>query len=80
MLSLKTMHVNNLNFLAGAMRLPGGVDEPDNRPHFLTDAYIQKFKLGIKKFTNFDPNGISNIYGFKAKSTGTYIHKIELMS
>ena len=63
MLSLeKTIDVNNLYFLAGAMRLPGGVDEPDNRPHFLTDAHIQKFKLGIEKFTNFDPNGISNIY------------------
>ncbi|XP_028414053.1 L-amino-acid oxidase-like [Dendronephthya gigantea] len=50
---------------AGAMRLPGGVDEPNNRAHFLTDGYISDFQLPIKKFPNFDKKGISNIYGFK---------------
>ncbi|XP_028414027.1 uncharacterized protein LOC114537096 [Dendronephthya gigantea] len=53
---------------AGAMRLPGGVDEPNNRAHFLTDGYITEFKLSIKKFPNFDENGISNIYGLKEKT------------
>ena len=66
----ETIDADDLYFLAGAMRLPGGVDDLQNRPHFLTDAYIKNFGLGIKKFPNYDPNGISNIYGLKAKTTG----------
>ena len=61
---------DGLYFSAGAMRLPGKVNDPNDRAHFLTDAYIQKFKLKIKKFPNYDPNGLSNIYCLKAKTTG----------
>ncbi|XP_028417526.1 uncharacterized protein LOC114541927 [Dendronephthya gigantea] len=59
---------------AGAMRLPGGVDEPNNRAHFLTDGYITKFQLPIKKFPNVDKKVISNIYGFK-ELTSTWKEK-----
>ena len=59
-----------INFSAGAMRLPGRVDDPNDRAHFLTDGYINKFKLKIKKFPNVDENGLSNIYGLKAKTSG----------
>ena len=52
------------------MRLPGDVKKPNDRAHFLTDAYISKFKLPIKKFPNYGENGLSNIYGLKAKSNG----------
>ena len=55
---------------AGAMRLPGKVDDSSDRPHFLTDGYINKFKLPIKAFPNYDKNGISNIYGLTAKTSG----------
>lgn len=52
------------------MRLPGDVNDPNDRAHFLTDSYIDKFKLKIKKFSNVDENGLSNIYGLKAKTNG----------
>ena len=65
-----------LFFLAGAMRLPGGVNHPDDRPHFLTHGYIDKFGLATKEFPNFDVNGLSNIYGLKAKTSGTYVQYI----
>ncbi|XP_028414039.1 L-amino-acid oxidase-like isoform X2 [Dendronephthya gigantea] len=53
---------------AGAMRLPGGVGAPNDRAHFLTDGYVTDFQISIKKFPNFDENGISNIYGLKEKT------------
>ena len=52
------------------MRLPGKVDDLCDRSHFLTDGYINKFNLPIKAFPNYDENGISNIYGLKAKTSG----------
>ena len=52
------------------MRLPGDVNKPKDRAHFLTEAYISKFRLPIKKFPNYHENGLSNIYGLKAKSNG----------
>ncbi|XP_028415824.1 L-amino-acid oxidase-like [Dendronephthya gigantea] len=55
---------------AGAMRLPGALDEPDVRPHFLTDGYVEKFGIPTKKFLNYDANGLSIFYGLKEKTTG----------
>jgi hypothetical protein len=52
------------------MRFPGGYDKPKDRAHFLSDGYINKFKLPIKAFPNYDKNGLSNIYGLKAKTKG----------
>ena len=52
------------------MRLPGDVNNPEDRAHFLTEAYISKFGLPIKKFPNYHENGLSNIYGLKEKSNG----------
>ena len=49
-------------FPAGAMRLPGGVDDP-NKPHFLANGYITQFGLTIKPFPNSDPNTLTHIYG-----------------
>ena len=55
------------------MRLPGDVSGTTERPHFLTDAYIKEFKLPIKAFSNYDANGLTNIYGFPTeKSSGMY--------
>lgn len=54
---------------AGAMRLPGDVNNPEDRAHFLTDGYIKKFELPIKKFPNYDENGLTHIYDLKKKST-----------
>ena len=51
------------------MRLPGGVDDVGPRAHFLTDAYITEFKLPIKKFPNYDVNGLSHIYGCPTTKT-----------
>jgi hypothetical protein len=61
------------------MRLPGKVDDSNDRAHFLTDGYITKFNLDIKKFPNHDDNGISNIYSLKEKTEGMYIYAIRLI-
>ena len=58
-----------LYFEAGAMRLPGKVEDLSERPHFLTEGYIDKFNLDTKAFPNYDENGISNIYGLRAKTS-----------
>ena len=55
-------------FSAGAMRLPGGVDDP-NKPHFLTNGYITQFGLKIKPFPNCDPNTLTHIYGYPTTMT-----------
>jgi hypothetical protein len=58
------------------MRLPGDVADPTDRPHFLTDSYIKEFNLTIKKFPNYDANGLTYIYGFPTvKTSGMYISK-----
>jgi hypothetical protein len=55
------------------MRLPGNLAGTTERPHFLTDAYIQQFNLLIKAFPNYDANGLTHIYGFPTeKSSGMY--------
>ena len=61
------------------MRLPGKVDDSNDRAHFLTDGYITKFNLDIKKFPNHDDNGISSIYSLKERSSGMYIYAIRLI-
>jgi hypothetical protein len=63
---------SKLYVLAGAMRLPGNVAATE-KPHFLTDAYIQQFNLRIKAFASYDANGLTHIYGFPTeKSSGMY--------
>jgi hypothetical protein len=65
-----------LFYLAGAMRFPGDVNDDTDRPHFLTSAYVNKFEgLKIQMFPNSDPNGITNIYGLKEKTSGMYVSK-----
>ncbi|XP_046845956.1 putative L-amino-acid oxidase YobN isoform X1 [Xenia sp. Carnegie-2017] len=54
---------------AGAMRLPGKNDDPTDRMHYLTDGYIKDFNLKTQPFPNYDENGISKIYEFKAKTS-----------
>ena len=56
--------------LAGAMRLPGKNDNPNDRMHYLTDGYIKDFNLQTQPFPNYDENGISKIYEFRAKTNG----------
>ncbi|XP_046860985.1 uncharacterized protein LOC124454225 [Xenia sp. Carnegie-2017] len=53
---------------AGAMRLPGGVDDQYEKQHYLTDGYIKNFNLPIKCFPNYDENVITSIYGLREKS------------
>ncbi|XP_046860973.1 L-amino acid oxidase-like [Xenia sp. Carnegie-2017] len=50
---------------AGAMRLPGGVDDQYEKQHYLTDGYIKNFNLPIKCFPNYDENVITSIYGLR---------------
>ncbi|CAB3977976.1 L-amino-acid oxidase-like [Paramuricea clavata] len=57
---------------AGAMRLPGDVFDSTDRAHFLTDGYITDFNLKIKKFPNYDSNGLTHIYGFPTDKTNEW--------
>ncbi|XP_028415554.1 uncharacterized protein LOC114538711 [Dendronephthya gigantea] len=52
----------------GAMRLPDGVGSSATKTHFMTDGYINKFKLKTKAFPNYDEKGLSYIYGLKEQS------------
>lgn len=55
------------------MRLPGDVNNSEDRAHFLTDGYIKKFGLDIKKFPNYHENGLTHVYGLQEKSKGVFI-------
>ena len=69
-ISFQIIHFANpfFYFSAGAMRLPGGVDDP-NKPHFLANGYITQFGLTIKPFPNSDPNTLTHIYGYPTTVT-----------
>lgn len=63
------------------MRLPGKVDNPDDkRPHYLTHGYIKQFNLTTKMFPNYDPNGKTVIYGLSAKTSGMYVFETSVCS
>lgn len=50
---------------AGAMRLPCPIktkEQGEITIHFLTDYYINKFKLPKAKFVNVDDNGLLKFY------------------
>ena len=62
------------------MRLPGKYDDGlEDRAHFLTDGYINQFCLKIRKFRNYDENGLSNIYGLSEKTNGMCVIKFILI-
>jgi monoamine oxidase len=55
---LKTVHLSSGNHAeAGAMRIPS------NRKHFLTNYYIDKFKLNLIPFKNDDPHTLYHVFG-----------------
>ena len=55
---------------AGAMRLPGGIDEDVGNKHYLTNAYVNLFGLKKIPFLNSTDKGYYHLYGINYLMSG----------
>ena len=71
-----TVRCFSFTSVAGAMRLPCAVDVPtEDMTHFLTEAYIDRFKLEKLQFVNACDNGFLKFYNepaIRVKGIYTY--------